>query len=774
MLATGQILTGNGESNVIQGGGGNDVLAGGGGNDTLHGNDGDDRFLISRIAGSVMAVGGSGINTLVVDFGSTTSAVTAAPPMGPHLVGSNGSFFDGVSSGVYYSAISRIEITTGSQNDNIATTDGDDKVVLNGGDDFLASGRGNDVADGGAGIDGVTADLSQATGAIVWNLQTNSYSGPIGGFTNFEYFGWAVTGSGNDRIVTASGGRNETVILGGGDDSVTVVDGVDQVGGGDGIDTLVVDYSSAAVQVYGSLNGQTGGGFVGEYQAGEGREVSFIDIERFVVTGGSANDFLLGGDGDDVLDGRGGADMLSGGWGNDVYIVDSGDEVTEYGDPGVDEIRTALATYGLGANLEKLTGLAATGQDLRGNSADNVVTGGSGSDVFRMQDGGADSANGGGGDDIVYFGAGLGAGDSVDGGSGSDRLVLQGNYSGLALAATGFETLTLLSASDLSFGPAAAGAFGYTIAAADSVAAAGALFKVDAAGLGAGEILVFDGSAETSGRFEILGGAGADRLTGGAGGDVIRGGAGADVIAGGGGDDLVYAGQGDDWVEGGSGGDFLSDFGMLNGAGGNDSLFGGDGNDNISVYRYWADVWQTLLLSGGTGDDRFNVTMDSGAGLVTVDGGDGRDFVQLSGSQMKATINLGDGRDTVSILNVSSLMAAGNDVVVTDFTPGVSGDGLDWQAALALTCTNWSPDTNRSRPVTCGCCRTARIRLLQVDRDGGGDGYTTILTFRDAQASAFTGENFDGYPPDGSALLPGPILSARPARTTSSVPPGRR
>ncbi|HEX8481593.1 MAG TPA: calcium-binding protein, partial [Allosphingosinicella sp.] len=759
MLATGQTLTGNAEANVIQGGSGNDVISGGGsggGSDSLYGNDGNDRFLIGPGGGMAYVRGGGGSNVLVVSFGATTGSVTAAPIMGPHSPeASTGSYYDGIASTVVYSEIARIEITTGNQDDSIVTSYGDDKVVLNGGNDFLNVGRGNDTADGGSGFDGITADMSAASGAITWDLQANSYSGATGAFTNFEYLGRLWTGSGNDRIVTAASGRDEGIFLGGGDDGVTVVDGIDQVGGGAGIDTLTVDYSSATVQVFGSINPQTGGGFLGSFKAGTGREVSFIDFERFVVIGGSAADSLTGADGDDILDGRGGADMLNGGLGNDVYIVGAGDQLFEYGDPGVDEVQTELATYVLGANLEKLTGLAAAGQDLRGNSADNALAGASGNDLLRMQDGGSDSASGGGGDDIVYFGAAFGAGDSAQGGAGTDRLVLQGHYAGVLMAATGFEELTLLSASDASFGGGGAGSFGYTIVAADAAIAAGGRLKVDATGLRSGEALVFDGSAETDGALELRGGAGADRLTGGSSGDYISGGAGADIIEGGAGSDQLFAGAGDDWVEGGSGNDFLMEFGVMNAAGGNDSLFGGDGDDNISVYRYWADTWESLLLSGGAGDDRFYLSIDDTKGHIVVDGGDGRDFVQLDGQEMKATITLGGGRDTVSITNVSSLMNARNAIVVTDFATGAAGDGLQWQAALALTCTNWSPDTN---PFATGHVRLVQNgadTLLQVDRDGGGDGYTTILTFKDTQASAFTEDNFEGYAPDGGALTPG-------------------
>ena len=739
MLATGQTLTGNSASNVIQGGAGNDVLASGGGNDTLHGNDGDDRFLISRVGGTAMAVGGSGTNTLVVDFGTTTSAVTAAPPMGPHLVGPNGSFFDGVSTGVYYGGISRIEITTGSQNDNIATTDGDDNVVLNGGDDFLSSGRGNDVADGGEGIDGVTADLSQATGAIVWNLQTNSYSGSIGAFTNFEYFGWLSTGSGNDLIVTAGGGRKEIVNLGSGDDSVAVVDGVDQVGGGAGIDTLVVDYSSATVHVRSSIYSQTGGGFLGDISAGEDREVSFIDVERFVVTGGSAGDYLQGGDGDDILDGRGGADMLMGWLGNDVYVVDSGDQVSEGGNQGVDEIRTALGSYVLGANLENLTATSyrETPLLLRGNALDNVIATEVGAAVISLQDGGADVAYGATNDDTFYFGAAFGAGDRVDGGTGTDRVVLQGAYGPLTLIAgtmEGIQTLALLSAGDDRFGGSAAGSYSYDIAVAADFSTAiraglpiineGGELLVDASGLVAGESLNFDGSAADPalGSLSVKGGAGADHLIGSAGGDDLSGGGGDDVL------------------EGGGGGDYLSDDG-----GDFTVLRGGEGDDTLV---YSGVSRSALTVEGGNGDDWAWFATDS-AGAATFDMGDGDDRVEIrfmTGGM--AEVTLGAGQDVLTVSG-EAIWQAGfrmGTIVVADFDAGPDGDRFEWPADLAAALSGWTPGSN---PFAAGYARLVQDgadTLLQISQLGNGD-FSTLVRFEDAAPAEFTGENFGGWSP---------------------------
>ena len=84
-----------------------------------------------------------------------------------------------------------------------------------------------------------------------------------------------------------------------------------------------------------------------------------------IITGGSGNDTLTGGfgndklcglDGKDVLDGGVGNDTMVGGGGRDVYHVDNvGDRVFEANRGGTDEVRTTLASYALGPNVENLT-----------------------------------------------------------------------------------------------------------------------------------------------------------------------------------------------------------------------------------------------------------------------------------------------------------------------------------------------------------------------------------------------------------------------------------
>ena len=73
------------------------------------------------------------------------------------------------------------------------------------------------------------------------------------------------------------------------------------------------------------------------------------------LSGAAGNDSLVGGAGNDSLDGGLGDDTMVGGLGDDVYVVDSAnDVVTEAAAEGTDTVRTSLASYTLGADVEGL------------------------------------------------------------------------------------------------------------------------------------------------------------------------------------------------------------------------------------------------------------------------------------------------------------------------------------------------------------------------------------------------------------------------------------
>ena len=252
-------------------------------------------------------------------------------------------------------------------------------LQTNGGNDQIywqSSSSGTAITiDAGAGN-----DLIDFTGA---NLGTRTGQG----------------GDGNDTLI-GSGGADR-LEGGNGDDVIDGKVGGDTMLGGAGNDLYYVDNAGDTItenanegtdEVRTTLaayaltaNVETLTGLLNSGQALTGNG---LDNH---ITGGSGNDTLTGGDGNDILDGGAGADAMAGGLGNDVYYVDdAGDTVTENSGEGTDEIRTSLASYTLGADIENLTGLVA-GQTLNGNALNNVITGAPGNATL----------HGGSGDDVL-------------------------------------------------------------------------------------------------------------------------------------------------------------------------------------------------------------------------------------------------------------------------------------------------------------------------------------------------------------------------------------
>ena len=230
----------------------------------------------------------------------------------------------------------------------------------------------------------------------------------------------------------------------------------------------------------------------------------------FTVFGGAGNDTITGGVGNDTLYGGGGADTLIGGAGNDTYVVNNtGVVVTEAASAGTDTVKTTLASYTLPANVENLTFTGSGNFTGTGNSLSNVITGGSGNDVFNLSQGGNDTASGGAGSDTINMGAALTAADKIDGGAGNDTVTLAGDY---ATSPRVFGATTMVNVEKLTLGAG----HNYNLTTNNATVAAGRTLTVDGSALGTGNVLTFNGAAETNGHFIIIGGKGADNLTGGA------------------------------------------------------------------------------------------------------------------------------------------------------------------------------------------------------------------------------------------------------------------
>ncbi|QCI12535.1 heme peroxidase [Pseudomonas putida] len=344
------------------------------------------------------------------------------------------------------------------------------------------------------------------------------------------------------------------------------------------------------------------------------------------LDGGADNDVLNGEDGNDTLIGGQGADVMNGGAGDDVFVVDNvGDSVVEGAGAGTDTVRTTLASYVLGANVENLIFTGTGNFSGTGNGLANTLTGGAGN-------------------------------DTLNGGAGADRLVGGG----------GNDTYVVDAAADVVVEATGAGIDNVQTALA-SYTLAGNVENLSYTGLGnfVGTGNGLDNAILGGAGNDTLNGAGGnDALTGNAGNDTLNGDAGNDQLLGGLGTDTLAGGGGDDNLDGGTGDD------ALNGGAGTDTLQGGIGNDSLD-----GDVGNDQLL-GGDGND----TLFGGVGLDTLQGGNGNDF--LNGAAGNDSVTGGAGNDTLvaSDGNDIFLFGAGfgvDQVVGFDANPAGGQDRLD-------------------------------------------------------------------------------------------------
>jgi Ca2+-binding RTX toxin-like protein len=176
-----------------------------------------------------------------------------------------------------------------------------------------------------------------------------------------------------------------------------------------------------------------------------------------------------------------------------------------------------------------------------GAGNDRITTGAQ-DDSISLWGGGIDKVNSGVGVDTIRIQSDfldlegrLEKSDRIDGGADPDRILLDGDYSGGVVL--GEKTLKSVEFIHLATLPSP---HGYKLTFADGNVAAGAVLHVDTPNENLVTFMKLDGSAETDGTFEFLGGNGNDVFMGGAGNDELTGNAGADRMAGGGGADTFF------------------------------------------------------------------------------------------------------------------------------------------------------------------------------------------------------------------------------------------
>ncbi|MHA6196526.1 beta strand repeat-containing protein [Pseudomonas wadenswilerensis] len=615
-----------------------------------------------------------------------------------YVIGNAGSaVVEGVDEGIDEVRTALANYTLSAQVENLTYTgtgaflgygNASDNIITGGsGNDVLYGGAGADRFIGGAGNDTVSYSDS-TTGGVTLNFKTGVHTGIAAGDT-FESIEVFVGSAYNDVFVSDATAHN-------------------LVGAG-GVDTL--DYSGSAQAISLTILNTGAGTGVG----GDAQGDTFSLFETYI---GSAHD--------DTFTSAFTGIQLRGGAGNDVYVIsNAGSVVVEGVDEGIDEVRTALASYTLSAQVENLT-YTGTGAFIGyGNASDNIITGGSGNDIL-YGGAGADRFVGGAGNDTASYG------DSTSGGVTLNFKT--GVHTGIAAGDTfeGIEVFAGSAYNDVFFSDATAhnlvGAGGVdTLDYSGSAQAISLTILNTGAGTGVGG----DAHGDTFSQFEtFIGSAHDDTFTSAFTGIQLRGGAGNDVY--------VISNGGSAVVEGVDGGidevrTALASYTLsaqvenLTYTGTGNFLGYGNASDNIITGGNGNDI-----LYGGAGADRFvgGAGNDSASYGDSTSGGVTLDFK----SGVHTGIAAGDTFEGIEVY----IGSAYNDVFVSDATAhnlvGAGGvDTLDYSGsaqAISLTILNTGAGTG-------------------VGGDAEGDTFSQFETFigsalGDTFTSSFSGIQLQG------------------------------
>ena len=510
------VLNGEGGHDLIYAGAGDDILNGGDGNDTLYGQAGDDQFI-----------GGNGNDTIYVQSGGSNSFDGGD---------GNDTIYDfrlGIDKGLL-GVGSASDLDGGAGYDYLRIQNGSfldltiDLVDHN--FERIDSASGNDVLDGSSVLNfGVTLLGYDGNDALTGSQNNDNLQGGDGNDT-------IISGIGNDVLYGGSG--SDRLDAGAGNDRIYQYDATDALlDGGTGYDYLYVDYRSGAVSV-----DMTGQGIEQIVNAHGGRGNDLYDATDkldFAVTiyagwgddtiiGGQLSDVLHGQQGDDTITGGSGndqmwggegADSFDGGDGNDIVhdlhsedlsidLGDGIDTVTVAGDSGsidIDLETTGIERFTSGVGDDVIDG-SRQSEDLiiNGNFGDDVMSGGSGNDIFTMTWGN----------------------DRVHGGAGIDEVRLQGLQHEYIVNDNGNGSYTI---TDLVKGRDGID----VVSRVENIRFANALTSLQEA--------VTDVTVE--GNDTLRGGDGDDQLFGNGAADLLIGESGNDVLIGGAGGDTLMGGE---------------------------------------------------------------------------------------------------------------------------------------------------------------------------------------------------------------------------------------
>ena len=528
---------------------------------------------------------------------------------------------------------------------------------------------------------------------------------------------------GNDNL---NGGNGDDALYGGdGNDTLTGGNGADLLVGGTGNDVYIIDANDTLVELAGEGIDEVR--TYGSYTLLDNFEVlKLIGTANVNATGNSADNLIAGNSANNILDGAGGTDSMYGGAGNDIYITDGGDNLVEYSNQGIDEVRASVS-YTLGTNFENLTLTGTSNINATGNTVANVITGNSGNNTL---DGGLgiDTLSGGDGND-VYITDGAdnlteAANNGVDDVRSSATFSLAANFETLTLTGTaningtgnsGNNTIAGNTGNNFLDGGAGIDTLQMTRPAVSNYLTSVNLTTGVALGNGTDTVVNFENVRGTE-------------MT-----DYITGDAGNNVIDGAGGHDEIFATLGVDTIIGGDGQDAVQ--------------FGGTGavNANLAAGTYVLDAnnYGTIssvqhLVGSNFGDvlvgDGLRNNMSGGAGADIMTGGGGDD--QIWAGAGSDTLIADFGNDTLvgnrdyngnygdAASDTFRVMSTAGNVTIADFKLGVDKlDLTDFGFDANGVSPNWSGQAVQSGSDTLLTLTSLSNQVVTIRLQGVVEGY---------------------------------------------------
>jgi Ca2+-binding RTX toxin-like protein len=456
--------------------------------------------------------------------------------------------------------------------DTLKGGDGNDQLNGDDGDDWLAGGGGADSLNGGSNSGRLQADFTAAelgrrggdTAAyqdsqlpVFADLsQGKGFSGDAAGDTLSGIEN--LMGSASGDILVGNSGNNDI-------DPGLSSGVLDSVNGGGGRDRLTLNYSidDTGTGMIGGFTGLGSGQISRNTNTGSVKDrVTFIQIERLVITGtfkddqivgSSEDDILAMGLGNDVVEGGGGKDWLDGSDGIDTLSEDFSDKTDNIQLISLDPTKE---------NRQQILDLS-DGTHISGFEVFKTIQTGSGQDELTQLGKVNNTFSTGSGNDRVNSGLGF---DTIDGGSTTST----SDYAEDDLLIIDYSAGDTGNGMDMTVDP-----IKQTGSASRYVGARSESDLIDSI-----DFRNFE-------RYQVTGTQENDDITTGNGDDTLIGGSG---------DDFLFANLGNDTLEGGAGDDELVGSVII----GDD-----DGYESFSYLAQGNDYGEVDILTGGTGKDQF-------------------------------------------------------------------------------------------------------------------------------------------------------------------------